>query len=92
MLADASAHIPFKSATVAAVVIRACGCGYKRELGSPCGFCGNTDPPVVHDLGIVSATYKNRAKRLWWNAVGQHRASRRIRRANRSALWLITFS
>jgi hypothetical protein len=79
------ARIPFESATVSAVVIRACPCGYKREIGKPCGFCGNDNPPVTHDLGVVSATYKSRRRRLWWLAVGQHLANARIRHANKTA-------
>lgn len=74
-----------QSAEVSAVVVRACGCGHQREVGKPCGGCGNPEPPVVHDLGIISATYKNRRRRWWWLAVGQYLANARIRRANKTS-------
>lgn len=77
--------VPFGQAEVAAVIIRACQrCGSRRDPGQPCGGCGNTDPAVVHDLGLVAATYTDPAKALWWRLAGSRLADRRIRRANRT--------
>lgn len=73
-------------ATVSMIVIRACIiCGGKRELEKPCATCGNTKRPITHDLGIQSAHYKNPVKQAWWDAIGQHLAANRVRRANEEA-------
>jgi hypothetical protein len=76
--------VPFGQAEVAAVVIRGCDrCGYRRDPGRPCGGCGNTEPAVVHDLGVVAATYSNPVKAAWWRLAGSRLADRRIKRTNR---------
>ena len=74
------------SATVSATVIRACPCGSCRQPGSPCAAYGNTAKAKTHDLGIVSATYRNPVKQAWWLLLGRHFANFRIRKANRSAV------
>jgi hypothetical protein len=72
------------SATVSAVIIRACDrCGEKRDLNTPCASCGNPDAPLVHDLGVQSASYKNPLRELGWLVAGQHLAARRAEKANR---------
>lgn len=38
---------------------------------------------TVHDHGVVSAYYRNPAKRLWWRLIGAPRANRRIAKSNR---------
>lgn len=72
------------SATLRPVIVRACvKCGGKRQLDTPCADCGNPDAPVVHDLGIQAAYYKNPLKQLWWETVGQRLAARRAAKANK---------
>jgi hypothetical protein len=70
---------------LSAIVVKACKCGHKREMGKPCEGCGSTKPPKVIDLGIIAATHKNRWKRIKWNLWGCHAARRRIHRMNREA-------
>ena len=74
-------------AEVSAVIIRACWqCQGPREAGLPCASCGNSDPAVVTDLGVVSATYRNPLRRLWRHLAGDPLARRRIRSANQRGL------
>jgi hypothetical protein len=78
----ASARI--SAVSVAHVIIRACtACGAPRQLDTPCAGCGNTAPPVVHDLGVVAAHYRNPLRRAWWLLARQPLSRLRIRRANR---------
>ncbi len=78
------AFVPAR-AEVTAVIIRACArCGSPRDLGRPCGECGNPDPPEVTDLGVVSASYRNPLRRAWRHVTGDPLARRRIRNANRN--------
>lgn len=82
-MSDAQAFIPAR-AEVSAVIIRACAlCGSPRALGRPCASCGNPDPPVVHDLKVVSASYRNPLRRAWRHLVTGPLARRRIKAANR---------
>lgn len=68
---------------VANMIVRGCvDCGHARQLDAPCGGCGLADPPVVHDLGVQSATYRNPARRLWWHLIRKPAAIRRARAAN----------
>lgn len=77
------------SAEVRHVIIRACiACGGKREADAPCEQCGNRTPPEVHDLGVVSAVYRNPVRRAVWWLFRKPLAERRIRRANRRAMQL----
>lgn len=41
---------------------------------------------TVEDLGVISATYDNPVKQIWWELVGKHLAERRIAIANRGAM------
>jgi len=76
---------PVTRAVVSHVIVRACqGCGHPREAGAPCAGCGLADPPVMHELGVQAATYRNPVKRLWWHLIGQRAAARRARRAAQS--------
>src|SRR5438874_7366424 len=77
------AHIDaIASAEVEAVIVRACvRCGSRRDLGQPCTGCGNTQPPEITPLGVVSATHKRWWRRLWWTVARKPLADRRIRRA-----------
>lgn len=71
-------------AEVSAVIIRACAlCGSPRDLGAPCGGCGNPDPPETTDLGVVSAAYRNPLRRMARHLIGEPLARRRIQDANR---------
>jgi hypothetical protein len=82
-VSDSQAFVPAR-AEVTAVIIRACAlCGSPREVERACAGCGNPDPPVVTDLGIVSASYRNPLRRLWRHLVGEPLARRRIQDANR---------
>ena len=82
-MSESQAFVPAK-AEVTAVIIRACAlCGCSRELGAPCATCGNTAPPVVTDLGVVSASYQNPLRRAWRHLIGGPLARRRINNANR---------
>ena len=38
---------------------------------------------TVHDLGVVSATYRTPWRRTWWHLIGRHTARHRITKANR---------
>jgi hypothetical protein len=70
------------SAEVRNVIVRACAvCGHGRVAGEPCAGCGNEAPPVVHDLGVQSAFYRNPVRRLGWLLIGQRLAARRARAA-----------
>jgi hypothetical protein len=69
---------------VSAVIVRACSvCGGPRQQGADCGGCGNTEPAVTQDAGIVAAQYTNPVEALAWKLFGQWRAARRIARINR---------
>lgn len=71
------------SAEVRHVIVRACTeCGAARQLDTACAGCGNDVPPVVHDLGIVTAVYRNPVRRAVWRLVRKPLADHRIRRAN----------
>ena len=72
------------SATMSAVIIRACAkCGGKREQDKPCATCGNEKSPVVHELGVQAAWYRDPIKNLRWLLSGQHKAAQRAELANR---------
>lgn len=79
------AHTEGKSnVTLSAVIVRACSvCGEKREQGKDCASCGNTVPPVVHDLGIIAAKHSDPLRQLVWKTVGRPLADRRVRLANK---------
>lgn len=80
------AHIG-PSVTLSAIIIRACDkCQGARELGKPCAGCGNTEPAVVTDLGVIADHKKSRWTRLKWNLWGFRIAQRRIRRTNKEML------
>jgi hypothetical protein len=67
-------------------ITRACSrCGHSREAGLPCAGCGNPEPPVVHELGTQSASYRNPFRQAWWRTAGSLLARRRAARANRGA-------
>lgn len=75
------------SVSLAAIIIRACEhCHGKRELGKPCGTCGNTRPAVVQDLGVIASHKKSWWERFKWNVWGYHVAQYRIRKTNREML------
>lgn len=71
------------SVQLSAIVVRACQCGHKREMGKPCGGCGSSEPPKVTDLGIIAATGWNWRRRLKWNLWGYRAAQRRINQVNK---------
>lgn len=71
------------SIELSAIIIRACKCGHKRELGKPCEGCGSTKPPQVVDLGVIASRKKRLWERIKWNLWGYHAAQRRIRRVNK---------
>lgn len=71
------------SAQLSAVIVRACSCGHRREMGKPCEGCGSAKPPDAADLGVIAAGYQSRWKRLKWKLWGYHAAQRRIRRINK---------
>ena len=79
---------------VSHVIVRRCSACIKqgvistRTIGEPCGTCGNPEPPETVELGVVSATYRNPVKRIWWNLVRRPLANRRIRRAGARTLEL----
>lgn len=84
-MSESPAFVPAR-AEVSAVIIRACTrCQGPREQGKPCAGCGNPDPPVVTDLGVISATYRNPLRRLWRHVTGDPLSRRRIANANRHA-------
>lgn len=73
----------FISATVSHVITRACTtCGGPRTQGEPCAQCGNLAPPIVHDLGVVAAAYRDPAARDLWSRVGRVAAELKIKQAN----------
>lgn len=75
------------SVELSAVVIRACNkCYGAREVGKPCGTCGNSNPAEVVDLGVIASHQKSRWERFKWNVWGFHVAQRRIRRTNEEML------
>lgn len=71
---------------LSAIVIRACKCGHKREIGTPCEGCGNKKAPKVTDLGIIASRRRSRWDRFKWNAWQYHFAQRRIRKTNKEML------
>lgn len=76
-------------AEVSYVIVRACViCHGTRTVDEPCATCGNEDPPLVDDLGVVSATYKSRTKWLMRHIIGEPLARRRIKRANQRSYTL----
>jgi hypothetical protein len=77
------------SAEVSHVIVRGCTrCQHPRTIGESCAGCGNPEPPLVCDLGVTSAEYRNPLRRFWWRAAGRHLANRRIARANAQAATL----
>lgn len=79
----------FASIEVSQVIVRACTmCGGPRTQGTPCAQCGNLTPPVVHDLGVVSGTYRDGGVRGMWDRFGRLAAEQRIRKANAQAALL----
>lgn len=77
-------EIPVQASEVSAIIVRACRrCSARRETGTPCSQCGNPDPPETTELGIISATYRSRWRRIWRTAAGEPLARHRIRKANR---------
>jgi hypothetical protein len=75
------------SVELSAIVIRACDvCEGKRELGKPCDTCGNRNPAVVTDLGVIASNQKSRWERLKWQVWGYRAAQRRIRQTNKAML------
>lgn len=75
------------SVSLSAVIIRGCGkCSGKRELGKPCGFCGNSEPAEVRDLGVIASHRKSRWERFKWNLWQYHAAQRRIMKTNKDML------
>ncbi|HEV2355820.1 MAG TPA: hypothetical protein VGR89_16340 [Puia sp.] len=72
--------------TLRALIIRACDCGHKRELGKPCEGCGSRKPARVKDLGIIAASRKSAWERFKWNAWEYWRAQCRIRKENKEML------
>lgn len=77
------------SAEVRHVIVRACTeCGASRTLDTACAGCGNSTPPAVDDLGIVTAVYRNPVRQAIWRLVRKPLADRRIRRANSRAAQL----
>lgn len=71
-------------ATLHAVVVRACVlCGNPREQDKDCASCGNTEPAVIHDLGVIAAKYANPVKNILWQLFGRHVAAHRVRQANK---------
>ena len=74
------------SVELSAVIVRACGCGHKRELGKPCEGCGTSEPPEVTDLGVIAATNTSRWKRLKWNLWEHRAANRRISKINKEMI------
>lgn len=70
------------SVTVTHTIVRACTtCGHPRQAAAPCAGCGNPDPPVVHDLGVQAARYRNPLRQAWWRYIGAPAAARRARTA-----------
>lgn len=43
---------------------------------------------TVEDVGVISASYRNPVRQLWWTVVGRRLAARRTARANRNAMRL----
>lgn len=77
------------SVSLSAVIIRACDrCQGVREFGMPCASCGNCEPAMVTDLGVIADHQKSRWKRFKWNIWGYHVAQHRIRKVNEEMLRL----
>jgi hypothetical protein len=75
------------SVSLSAIVVRACEqCSGKREIGKPCGTCGNSEPAKVTDLGVIASHQKSRWDRLKWNLWGYHVAQHKIRKTNKEML------
>jgi len=74
------------SAEVSHIIVRGCACGSPRTPGVPCANCGNTAPPEIVNLGVVTANYRNPFRQALWVCVRKPLAELRIRRANRRAL------
>ena len=73
--------------TLSAIIVRACdNCQGKREVGKPCGACGNKKPARVADLGVIATHHKSRWNRLKWNLWGFHVAQRKIKKTNKEML------
>jgi hypothetical protein len=73
------------SVKLSAIVVRACKCGHKREMGEPCEGCGTQTPPQVTDLGVIASRQQSWWERMKWNLWGFRAAQRRIRRVNKEA-------
>ena len=43
---------------------------------------------TVEDVGVISASYSNPLRQMWWETVGRRLAARRTARANRNAMRL----
>lgn len=71
---------------LSAVVVRACECGHKREIGKPCEGCGSKKPAKVKDLGVIASSRRRWWDRFKWNAWQYFLAQRRIRKTNREML------
>lgn len=80
---SASAGQAGPSVQLSAIVVRACRCGHKREMGKPCEGCGTNTPPKVTDLGVIASRQKSWRERVKWNIWGYRAAQRRIRRENK---------
>jgi hypothetical protein len=65
-------------------IIRGCThCGHPREVGKPCGGCGNPHPPTVHDLGVQAYDHRDPSHRALWRRVGEKAAEARAKLATR---------
>lgn len=86
-MSDHSARVQPRAAELADVrIVRACSrCAHQRQEGAPCAGCGNPEPPVVHELGVQSAAYRNPLRQAWWDLAGSRMAARRARKANAAA-------
>jgi hypothetical protein len=79
----------FTSIEVSQIVIRACTvCGGPRTQEAPCESCGNLNPPITHDLGVVTGVYRDSVLRDLWSRVRKPAVERRISSANAQALLL----
>jgi hypothetical protein len=75
------------SVNLSAIIVRACSiCSHPREMGKPCGECGNAHPPEIVDLGMIASHDKSRWERFKWNMWGYQAAQRRIKKANEEML------
>jgi hypothetical protein len=80
------AEASLRSIEVSAVIVRACPCGNPRTIGIPCESCGNPEPAMTHDLGIISADYKSWREKLRWLAYGRYFAVARTRKAGKGVV------